>query len=194
MAEHEPSELDLTPATSAAEPEAVRAPRRKWRNRLIVAVFVGALSLLLFQALTSARVFFYNVDEAVADRAELADRTFRLQGTVVDEPIEDASGALVFTVGYNGVQATVRHVGEEPTDLFEVGIPVVAEGRWDGDTFESQQLLVKHSEAYVADNDDRPGVGEGNYEDGLYGNDGTQEGGTQEDGTQEDSTQEDSTE
>ena len=100
----------------------------------------------------------------MADRAELEDRTFRLQGTVIDEPIKDASGAMVFTVGHNGVQATVRHVGEEPTDLFEVGIPVVAEGHWDGDAFESQQLLVKHSEAYVADNDDRPGVRDGTYE------------------------------
>ena len=109
-------------------------------------------------------MFFYNVDEAVADQADLGDRTFRLQGTVVNEPVEDESGALVFNVGHNGVQATVRHVGEEPTDLFEVGIPVVAEGRWDGDAFESQQLLVKHSEAYVADNGDRPGVGDGTYE------------------------------
>ena len=83
---------------------------------------------------------------------------------MVNEPVEDESGALVFNVGHNGVQATVRHVGEEPTDLFEVGIPVVAEGRWDGDAFESQQLLVKHSEAYVADNGDRPGVGDGTYE------------------------------
>lgn len=158
------AELDLTPAH--VDDAAVSGSRRKWRNRLIVGLFVGAMGVLMFQALTSARVFFYNVDEAVADRTELADRTFRLQGTVVDEPVEDDSGALIFTVGHNGVQATVRHVGEEPTDLFEVGIPVVAEGRWDGEAFESQQLLVKHSEAYVAESEgeDRPGVGDGTYE------------------------------
>lgn len=155
-------ELDLTPKSVD---EAVESGRqRKWRNWLIVGVFTAALGVLVFQALTSARVFFYNVDEAVADRSELEDRTFRLQGTVVNEPVQDASGAMIFTVGHNGVQATVRHVGEEPTDLFEVGIPVVAEGRWDGDAFESQQLLVKHSEAYVADNNERPGVGDGTYE------------------------------
>ena len=156
-------ELDLTPTASAVDPIPSK-PKRKLRNWLIMGIFVGALGLILFQALTSARVFFYNVDEAVADRTELGDSTFRLQGTVVNEPVEDETGALVFTVGHNGVQATVRHVGEEPTDLFEVGIPVVAEGRWDGDAFESQQLLVKHSESYVADNDDRPGVGDGTYE------------------------------
>lgn len=158
------SELDLTPQHVADS--AISAPKRRWRNWLIIGVFVSAMGVLVFQALTSARIFFYNVDEAVADRAELADSTFRMQGTVVDEPVEDSTGAMIFTVGHNGVQATVRHVGEEPTDLFEVGIPVVAEGRWDGDAFESQQLLVKHSEAYVADNEgeDRPGVGDGTYE------------------------------
>lgn len=157
------TELDLTPSSSAVEPP-LPGSRRKWRNWLIMGAFAAALGVLVFQALTSARVFFYNVDEAVADRAELEDRTFRLQGTVIDEPVMDATGAMVFTVGHNGVQATIRHVGEEPTDLFEVGIPVVAEGRWDGEAFESQQLLVKHSEAYVADNDARPGVGDGTYE------------------------------
>lgn len=157
------SELDLTPAPSRTAPS-VAGPKRKWRNWLIMGAFVAALGVLVFQALTSARVFFYNVDEAVAQRSELEDRTFRLQGTVIDEPVMDSSGAMVFTVGHNGVRATIRHVGEEPTDLFEVGIPVVAEGRWDGEAFESQQLLVKHSEAYVADNNDRPGVGDGTYE------------------------------
>jgi len=158
------AELDLTPAQ--VDDAVTSAPKRRWRNWLIVGVFSGAMGVLIFQALTSARIFFYNVDEAVADRTELEDRTFRLQGTVVDEPVEDVSGAMIFTVGHNGVQATIRHIGEEPTDLFEVGIPVVAEGRWDGDSFESQQLLVKHSEAYVADSEgeDRPGVGDGTYE------------------------------
>ena len=160
----EAAELDLTPATGAVDAAAATPSRRRWRNWLIMAVFAGALGVLVFQALTSARVFFYNVDEAVAQRADLEDRTFRLQGTVIDDPVEDETGAMVFTVGHNGARATIRHVGEEPTDLFEVGIPVVAEGRWDGDAFESQQLLVKHSESYVAENDERPGVGDGTYE------------------------------
>lgn len=113
------------------------------------------LGFVMFQALTSARVFFYNVDEAVEQRDELADRTFRLQGTVVTEPANDPNGAMVFTVSFGGVDATVRHIGEEPSTLFEIGVPVVAEGRWEGNEFESRQLLVKHSEAYVEDNPDR---------------------------------------
>jgi cytochrome c-type biogenesis protein CcmE len=113
------------------------------------------LGFVLFQALTSAAQFYYNVDEAVERRLDLDDSTFRLQGTVTSEPATDESGAIVFTVSYNGVDAVVRHVGAEPTDLFELGIPVVSEGHWEADAFESRQLLVKHSETYEAENPDR---------------------------------------
>ncbi len=122
---------------------------------------VAILGFVLFQALTSARVFFRNVDEAVAERAELGDTTFRMQGVVVTEPAEDARGAITFAVSFNDVDATILHVGEEPSDLFELGMPVVVDGHWEDDVFVSQQILVKHSESYVADNEDRPGVGEG---------------------------------
>jgi cytochrome c-type biogenesis protein CcmE len=151
-------DLDLTPATTAPD---TAPPRRRWRNRAIVGTVLVALGAVLFQAITSASVFYYNVDEAVAQRAELGDSTFRLQGSVVTERATDASGAMVFDVGFGGERITVRHVGEEPTDLFELGIAVVAEGRWEGDVFESTQLLIKHSEAYVADNGERDGVGDG---------------------------------
>ena len=89
----------------------------------LVAAFV------LYQALTSARVFFLNVDEAVAQRSELGEETFRMQGTVVSEPSADQDGALLFTISFGGEDAEVRHVGDEPSDLFEVGQPVVADRR-----------------------------------------------------------------
>ena len=61
------------------EPTAPGTPRR-WRNWLIMGVFAAALGVLVFQALTSARVFFYNVDEAVADRQESEERRgFKLE-------------------------------------------------------------------------------------------------------------------
>ncbi len=118
------------------------------------------LGFVLFQALTSARVFFRNVDEAVAERAEIGDQTFRMQGVVVTEPAENSRGAITFQIAFNDVEANIVHIGEEPSDLFELGMPVVVEGHWEGDVFASTQILVKHSESYVADNEDRPGVGE----------------------------------
>lgn len=153
------TELDLTPdAPSDGLPGRRRsAPLRNW---LLILGVVAALGFVLTQALTSARVYFLNVDEAVAQRTELAEDTFRMQGVVSSERTTDASGAMVFTMTFNDVTAEVTHIGEEPTDLFEWGQPVVAEGHWQGDRFVSNQILVKHSESYVADNTDRPGVGD----------------------------------
>ncbi len=155
--------LDLSPAVPAA---GARRPKRKkrLRNWLTIGVFTLALVAILFQALTSARVYFYNVDEAVRDREAIGSTTFRIQGTVVTEPQTDAQGVISFIIAFNDVETRVRHIGDEPTDLFELGMPVVAEGRWDGAEFESSQLLIKHSETYVEDNGDRPAVGDGTYE------------------------------
>ena len=146
-------DLDLTP--HELESRSRPSGRRSARNVLIVAVFVLVLGFVLYQALSSARVFFYNVDEAVERRAELEDATFRMQGTVTTEEAVDPSGALVFTVAFGGETAEVHHVGDEPSGLFEQGEQVVVEGRWDGEVFRSHQILVKHSEEYVEENPDR---------------------------------------
>ncbi len=153
------SELDLTPQDNRL----AQHNQSKGRNRLIVGTVTLVLAFVLFKALTSASVFFYNVDEAVAEQGELGERTFRMQGVVVSEPVKDTTGVITFGVSFNDVDAEIRHIGEEPTDLFEIGMPVVIEGHWDGRVFESTQILVKHSETYIADNEgneDRPGVGE----------------------------------
>ncbi len=149
------TDLDLTPSAAEERPRLEEKPRRRWRNWAILGVLAVIAGFVLFQALTSARVFFLNVDEAVAQKAELGSEVFRLQGTVVDEPSTDPDGALRFTVAFGGEEAEVRHVGDEPSNLFRIGQAVVAEGRWDGEEFLSSQVLVKHSEEYVEDNPNR---------------------------------------
>ncbi len=146
-------DLDLTPASRPGGDSTGGINLRNW---LIVGALVLIGGAVMFQALTNARVFFYNVDEAVDQQAELDDRTFRMQGTVVTEPAKANDGTMTFAMSFNGVEADVRHVGAEPSDLFRVGERVVAEGSWDDDgAFRSSQLLVKHSEQYVEDNPDR---------------------------------------
>jgi len=142
------TDLDLTPRDV---PTGRSSSLRNW-------LIVGALALIagfvLFQALTSARVYFLNVDEAVAQRADLGNDTFNMQGTVISEPVSTGD-AMLFTMTFGGENAEIRHIGAEPTDLFKVGEQVVAKGRWEGTEFVSNQLLVKHSEEYVEDNPDR---------------------------------------
>ncbi len=145
------TELDLTPLP----PESERTGIRSWRNWLIGGALIAVALVLIYQALTTARVYFLNVDEAVDRRVELADDTFNLQGTVTTEPSTAADGTITFTMSFGGSDAEVLHVGNAPSGLFKLGEQVVAEGRWQGDEFVSDRLLVKHSEEYVEDNPNR---------------------------------------
>ncbi len=146
-------DLDLTPRDPAGPGRTRRRP--SLRNIVIVVGLLALISFVLFQALTSARVFFYNVDEAIEQREELGDRTFRMQGTLTDDLGVDPTGAMRFTLAFGGEVAEIRHTGAEPSGLFQVGEKVLVEGYWDGDVFQSHQVLVKHSEEYVEDNPDR---------------------------------------
>lgn len=145
--------LDLTPRVGP-QPVGPKS-KRSIRNLVVVSVIAAALGFVLFQALTSARVFFYNVDEAIEQRDQLGQSRIRMQGNVVSEDGVDEVGALLFTVGFGGQTAEVKHVGDEPSDLFELGEAVVVEGHWEGEVFVSRQVLVKHSEEYVEDNPKR---------------------------------------
>ena len=148
--------MELTPRTTPGAPGAV-TPRRR-RNPAVygvLALVLLGLSVVVYQGLTSASLYFYNADEAVEQQADLGDKRFRLQGTVRDDVDATADG-VTFTVAFNGVEVEVRHQGDPP-ELFEPGIPVVLEGRWapTGDVFDSDVIRVKHSEQYQADNEDR---------------------------------------
>jgi len=148
--------MELSPRT-APDPSGPTTPRRRrspWAYGALVVVLAG-LVVVAYQGLTSASLYFYNADEAVAQKVDLGDKRFRLQGFVLDDVESNAAG-VTFTVTFNQVEVPVRHDGDPP-ELFKPGIPVVLEGQWSptGDTFESDTILVKHSEQYQADNGDR---------------------------------------
>jgi cytochrome c-type biogenesis protein CcmE len=149
--------MELTPRTAPdATASRPRRPRRSpWAYGTLLAVLLG-LGVVVYQGLTSASLYFYNADEAVAQQAELGDKRFRLQGTVLGSSIEPTGQGVDFTVAFDGVRVDVHHDGDPP-ELFQPGIPVVLEGRWDpsGDFFASDTIRVKHSEQYEADNQDR---------------------------------------
>lgn len=156
-------------ATTDLTPREV-APRRK-RRRLPLAIAAGAVVLiivLLISALGNASLFFLNTDEAVRDRAELAAKRFRVQGTVVEGSIGSVEvggrAATRFAIVFNGVRADVVYVGA-PRELFKEDVPVVLEGRWqradvpgggvpcgagDGWYFDSDNMVVKHDNEYEA--------------------------------------------
>lgn len=123
--------------------------RRLWVVALVV---LAALGFLVFQGLSNATVYFKTADEAVAERASLGERRFRLEGLVLAGSVVPAGDGVDFTVrGDAGAEVPVVHDGDVP-ELFQPDIPVVLEGRWDGDRFRSDRILVKHTSEYRAEN------------------------------------------
>ena len=140
--------MELTPRELDERPARRRAPL----TTVVVVVVVVALAFVVWQGLDNATRYFYNADEAVERRADLGDKRFRLQGTVVDGTVARDGERVQFTVTFHCVDVAVRHVGDPP-ELFAAGRAVVLEGRWAGEVFESDTILVKHSEEYRAADD-----------------------------------------
>jgi cytochrome c-type biogenesis protein CcmE len=125
--------------------------RRLWLAGIVV---LAALGFLVFQGLGNATLYFRTADEAVAQREQLGDRRFRIEGDVVDGSVRQVGNDVSFMLTKNDVRVPVQHKGDPP-ELFRPGIPVVLEGRFQGDHFSSDRILVKHSETYVAENPER---------------------------------------
>lgn len=156
-------------------PRVAPAARRRRKNPFALVallVIVVALGVVVFSALGDATLFFRNADEAVAQRDELGDRRFRIQGLVDGDSITPTDRGVDFVVTHNGVDVTIAYQGDPP-DLFQPGIPVVIEGRWaridDGEFvapdatlptdngwyFSGDRALVKHTEVYEEEHPDR---------------------------------------
>lgn len=154
---------------------------KRWKRGIagsLLVVVVGTVVWSVANLLGDAALFFYNADEAVSRRDELASRRFRIQGTPLTEPesgFQDGQNVLKFPIGFNDVVVDVVHVGD-PAGLFQVGVPVVLEGAWrqaadsgaapdaadvisgtEVWVFSSDRMLVKHDNEYRKrqDYDDR---------------------------------------
>jgi len=120
-----------------------------WAGIGAVAV-VGAIALLLAGGLKENVVYFLTPTELVAQGTSALDRPLRLGGQVkpgsVNWDAEDLD--LRFVVQDSVSEVHVASTGAPPA-MFRDGIGVVVEGsmRPDG-TFESTNLMVKHSNEY----------------------------------------------
>jgi cytochrome c-type biogenesis protein CcmE len=130
------------------------AKTRTTRLWLAGGVVMVALGFLLFRGIGDATLYFRTADEAVAQRDSLGERRFRIEGTVVPGSVQPTDDDVSFRIAGNTTQVTVVHEGDPP-ELFQPGIPVVLEGRFSGDHFASDRIMVKHSEEYVAENPER---------------------------------------
>ena len=125
------------------------------RRRLTIAVLIvlAALGALLYQGLSNAATYFYTADQAVAHKLTQGTRRFRIEGTVVG-PVRTVAGSVDFQIENNNVTVDVVHTGDQ-SQLFKPGVPVVLEGRWSGNTFASDLIMVKHTATYIQQNPSR---------------------------------------
>ena len=131
-------------------------PARRRRLRWFVAggICVAAAAYLLF-GLSENVVYFRTVSEANAEKADGDTGRFRLMGEVVaGSQIRNAEG-VAFKVTDGNEVASVFHRGDPP-ELFADGVPVVCEGRWQGDEFASDRIMIRHGSEYKPPNVETP--------------------------------------
>lgn len=155
---HETDETDGTPLNlaprTAVDPAARVRGKRNWLPILVLALVVVAGGVIVTQFLRSAVDYYCNVDEVGVRDGCNSERRIRLQGTVDEGSIEQNSGVTVFTISFNGESVPVRYDGE-PGGIFKECIPVVVHGVIEDGTLHGDRVEVKHSDEYVAVNDER---------------------------------------
>jgi cytochrome c-type biogenesis protein CcmE len=115
---------------------------------------IGGAALLLtgalaFGDLNGNLVYYLTPSEATQQREAMGDeQRFRLAGEVVDGSIQQTGQVVQFQIADADDRVAVEHSGVPP-QLFRTGIEVVVEGRWHGDRFTSDLMLVKHDEEYA---------------------------------------------
>jgi cytochrome c-type biogenesis protein CcmE len=130
-------------------PSAPRARPQPKRLRYIVAggLCAAAVVFLLVGGLSRNIVYFRTTSEAVKTRSEQGTHRFRLMGAVVTGSQQRTADGVAFEVTDGFERVRVVHHGSPP-ELFKDGIPVVCEGRWKGDVFDSDRIMIKHGSEY----------------------------------------------
>ncbi|HUZ21215.1 MAG TPA: cytochrome c maturation protein CcmE [Acidimicrobiales bacterium] len=139
-------------AAAVAALRKARSARTRRRIALVGVVLLAAAGFLVYKALTSAIVYFKTAQQAVAERGTLGDSTFQIEGVVVPHTLRSTGPrTLSFSICSGRVHVPVENQGTPP-QLFAPGVAVVLVGHFVGtsNVFSSNQILVKHSNSYVA--------------------------------------------
>jgi len=114
-------------------------------------IIVAAIGYLAYGGLGNSLVYYVLPSEYAEDPERYKDKRLRLGGVVKEGTIrfDPMSLELDFVVTDGVVSIPVRHEGTPP-ELFKDNQGVVVEGRFDGEVFRGENLLIKHSESYQA--------------------------------------------
>jgi cytochrome c-type biogenesis protein CcmE len=145
---------DLSPRTAPSD--AAQRRRRRWLPMIMIGLVLVAGGVIVTQFLRSAVDYYCNVDEVGTRSGCAADRRLRLQGIVEQGSVVEQGGDTDFVIAFNGAAIDVHYDGQ-PGGIFRECIPVVVHGRFDSarQVFAGDRVEVKHSDEYVAVNDER---------------------------------------
>lgn len=131
---------------------------------VVVLALLGATVLFAVSNLSGNTLYYFTVDQYLADQDELAKRFVQVKGKVVPGSIRYDAVALdlSFDIEENGKQLRVFYRNLKP-DALNDGIEVVAAGRGMGDgMFQAKDLTVKCPSRYISTDQqsggDRPGA------------------------------------
>ena len=121
-----------------------------------IAVLILA-GIFIYRALDSSLVYYVLPSEYAAASEDYEGRRLRLGGIVEPGSVEfdDQNLLLAFNVTDSLQTYPVSHRGAPP-DLFKENTGVVIEGQFEGGVFNSNEVLVKHSEVYEPPKDGSP--------------------------------------
>ena len=148
------SEMDLSPRTSDTGGSAPSKRKRNWLPIMVLALVVVAGGVIVTKFLNEAVDYYCNVDEVGLRDGCDEDRRIRLQGTVEEGSVETVGSDTNFIISFNGESMPVHYSGE-PGGIFKECIPVVVHGVIEGGELQGDRVEVKHSDEYVAVNDER---------------------------------------
>jgi cytochrome c-type biogenesis protein CcmE len=123
------------------------------RRRFVVGavLIAGAVSWLVYAGIRSTSMYYFEVDEFLARRAQLVDEDLRVkgwvrQGTVKWDPrTNDLAFELARQDGADPVSVSYRGV---LPDMFAEGREVVVEGRWTGGALAARQVMTSCPSKY----------------------------------------------
>ena len=149
-------ETDLSPRTGPDTAVPRRTGGRRWMPIIVLGLVLVAGGVIVTQFLRSAVDYYCNVDEVGVRSGCDEDRRLRIQGVVERGTVVTDAGDTEFVISFNDVSVPVHYDGE-PGGIFKECLPVVVHGRFDGAsaTFLGDRVEVRHSDEYVAVNDDR---------------------------------------
>ncbi len=150
-----------SPKAPTTPPE--RASRPRLRLAMVGVVILAAVGFLLVKGLGSSLDYFKTVDQVVHQRAQLGSSNFRLEGVVVPGSVQETATGARFKVAQGSASVPVVNQGTPP-QLFKANMPVIVVGHFPSSTattFESNQIMVKHSASYISQHPNRVRAGNG---------------------------------